>query len=39
MNRLVDGQDFTARDGASTLLSGATVGDVLEFQILDSFNV
>ena len=38
--RLVDGQDFTARDGASvTLLSGATVGDVLEFQILDSFNV
>ena len=38
--RLVDGQDFTARDGASvTLLSGATVGDVLEFQILDSFNI
>ena len=38
--RLVDGQDYTARDGASvTLLSGATVGDVLEFQILDSFNV
>ena len=38
--RLVDGQDFTARVGSSvTLLSGATVGDVLEFQILDSFNV
>ena len=38
--RLVDGQDFTARDGASvTLLSGATAGDVLEFQIFDSFNV
>ena len=38
--RLVDGQDFTARDGSSvTLLSGATVGDVLEFQIFDSFNV
>ena len=38
--RLVDGQDFTARDGASvTLLSGATVGDVLEFQIFDSFNI
>ena len=38
--RLVDGEDFTARDGASvTLLSGATVGDTLEFQILDSFNV
>ena len=38
--RLVDGQDFTARDGASvTLLSGATAGDVLEFQIFDSFNI
>ena len=38
--RLVDGQDFTARDGASvTLLLGATVGDILEFQIFDSFNV
>jgi len=38
--RLVDGQDFTARDGASvTLLSGATVGDVLEFQIFDAFNI
>ena len=38
--RLVDGQDFTARDGASvTLVSGATVDDVLEFQIFDSFNI
>ena len=38
--RLVDGQDFIARDGSSvTLLSGATVGDVLEFQIFDSFNI
>jgi len=38
--RLVDGQDFTARDGASvTLLSGAVLNDILEFQILDSFNV
>ena len=38
--RLVDGQDFTARDGASvTLLSGATLNDVLEFQIFDSFNI
>jgi len=38
--RLVDGQDFTARDGASvTLVSGATVGDTLEFQIFDSFNI
>ena len=38
--RLVDGQDYTARDGASvTLLSGATLNDVLEFQIFDSFNI
>ena len=38
--RLVDGSDFTARDGASvTLVSGATVDDVLEFQIFDSFNI
>ena len=38
--RLVDGQDFTARDGASvTLLSGATLNDVIEFQIFDSFNI
>ena len=38
--RLVDGQDFTARDGASvTLVSGAVVDDILEFQIFDSFNV
>ena len=38
--RLVDGQDFTARDGASvTLLSAATVDDVIEFQIFDSFNI
>ena len=38
--RLVEGQDFTARDGASvTLISGATVDDVLEFQIFDSFNI
>ena len=38
--RLVNGQDFTATDGATvTLLSGATVNDVLEFQIFDSFNI
>ena len=38
--RLVDGQDFTARDGSTvTLVSGATVADTLEFQIFDSFNV
>ena len=38
--RLVDGQDFTARDGSTvTLVSGASVADTLEFQIFDSFNV
>ncbi len=38
--RLVDNNDFTATDGASvTLLSGATLGDVLEFQIFDDFRV
>ena len=38
--RLVDGRDFTATDGSIvTLLSGATVGDTLDFQIFDSFNV
>ena len=37
--RLVDGRDFTATDGVIvTLLSAATVGDVLEFAIFDSFN-
>ena len=38
--RLVQGKDFTASDGSSvTLLSGATVGDILDFYVLDSFNV
>ena len=38
--RLVQGSDFTARDGATvTLLSAATVNDVIDFQIFDSFNV
>ena len=38
--RLVDGRDFTASDGSTvTLLSAATVGDVLEFAVFDSFNV
>jgi len=38
--RLVNGEDFTARDGATvTLISAATVGDTLEFQIFDSFNI
>ena len=38
--RLADGSDYTARDGATvTLLSAASVGDVLEFQIFDDFRV
>ena len=38
--RLVDGSDYTARDGATvTLLSPADTGDVLEFQIFDDFRV
>tara|TARA_B100001287_G_C22488659_1_gene437915 strand:+ start:40 stop:741 length:702 start_codon:yes stop_codon:yes gene_type:complete len=38
--RLVDSSDYTARDGASvTLLSAASEGDTLEFQIFDDFRV
>lgn len=38
--KLVDGTDYIARDGASvTLLSAASEGDVLEFQIFDDFRV
>lgn len=38
--RLVDATDYTARDGSTvTLLSPATGGDVLEFQIFDDFRV
>jgi len=38
--RLVDGRDFTARDGSLVvLLSASTASDVIEFQIFDSFNV
>ena len=38
--RLVDGRDFTATDGSTvTLLSAASLADVLEFQIFDSFNI
>ena len=38
--RLVDGSDYTARDGATvTLLSPADTDDVLEFQIFDDFRV
>ena len=38
--RLVNGRDFTAVDGANVILQqGATVDDVLEFQIFDNFNI
>ena len=38
--RLVNGRDYTAVDGANVVLqSGASVGDVLEFGIFDSFNI
>ena len=38
--RLIQGKDFTATDGSTvTLLSGAVVDDVIEFQIFDSFNI
>ena len=38
--RLVDGRDYTAADGSTvTLLSAASLSDVLEFQIFDSFNI
>ena len=38
--RLVQGKDFTASDGSTvTLLSGATVDDIIDFQIFDSFNI
>jgi len=38
--RLVDGQDFTARDGSSvTLLTAANLNDTIEFQVFDDFRV
>ncbi len=38
--RLVDGRDYTALDGSIiTLLSAATVADVIEFQVFDDFRV
>ena len=38
--RLVDGVDYTARDGASvTLTSAANLSDTFEFQIFDDFRV
>ena len=38
--RLVQGKDFTASDGSTvTLLSGATLDDIIDFVIFDSFNI
>ena len=38
--RLVDGRDYEARNGATvTLLAAATVGDVIEFHVFDTFSV
>ena len=38
--RLVEGRDFTATDGTTVnLISGATVGDIIDFQIFDSFEI
>ena len=38
--RLASGRDYTAVDGANVILqSGATLDDVLEFGIFDSFNI
>jgi hypothetical protein len=38
--RLVDGQDYTARDGSSvTLLSVSNEGDTIEFQVFDDFRI
>ena len=38
--RLSEDRDFTASDGDTvTLISAATVGDLIEFQVFDSFNV
>ena len=38
--RLVDGRDYTARDGATvTLVNACSVDDVVEFQIFDDFDV
>ena len=38
--RLVQGYDYTAVDGANVVLqSGATVDDILDFQIFDNFDI
>ena len=38
--RLAQGRDFTASDGTTvTLTNGATLNDVIEFVVFDSFNV
>ena len=37
---MVDGRDYEARNGATvTLLAAATVGDVIEFHVFDTFSV
>ena len=38
--RLAQGRDFTASDGSTVnLVNGATINDVIEFSIFDSFNI
>ena len=38
--RLAEGRDFTASDGSTVqLVTGASVSDVIEFAVFDSFNV
>jgi len=38
--RLAEGRDFTASDGSTVnLVTAASVSDVIEFQVFDSFNV
>ena len=38
--RLAEGRDFTASDGDTVnLVTGATVDDVIEFAVFDSFNI
>ncbi len=38
--RLVNGQDYTATDGLTvTLTQAATLSDIFEFQVFDSFNI
>jgi len=38
--RLAEGRDFTASDGSTVqLVNGATINDVIEFAVFDSFNI